>query len=310
MTDEQRDEQQVKRRRQRSTHRDGQTDEERHRVLDQDQARLQAEIEALLLSVEDAMAMDAECAIPIQTPARIAEIQAEFASRVARGGTFMKTCCVCDLNVPSTDMVVVKIDGLPLAAMKERLVFPHVDVGGGAPVLPEELCNFYNCEDVDVELACMPLSRRGLKRVADASPDCNLCLKCKQSLTDDRVRGPPEDAIANGHFMGLLPARFVDSTPAEIAMCSRAQIGMRVNTIYGGNGHQVWAASFKAISLMHAGLEIARLHFCGKPGSARHAFARQCARTGYFQHGNRRACDSGATQSNQAQEPGPCVTPE
>ncbi|GMF45960.1 unnamed protein product [Phytophthora fragariaefolia] len=88
--------------------------------------------------------------------------------------------------------------------------------------LPPGLQSCYDASDLNVALGGLLLSRAGVVG-NEGEVKLKICIPCQTSLLDKKRVNPPKFAIANGLWVGRLPAIFEDSTFTENAMLNLSQ---------------------------------------------------------------------------------------
>ncbi|GMF32027.1 unnamed protein product [Phytophthora fragariaefolia] len=99
--------------------------------------------------------------------------------------------------------------------------------------LPPGLQSCYDASDLNVSLGGMFLSHAGVVG-NEGEVKLKICIPCQTSLLDKKRVNPPKFAIANGLWMGRLPAIFEDSTLTENAMLNLSQPMHYISVVRGG----------------------------------------------------------------------------
>ncbi|ETL80793.1 hypothetical protein L917_18740 [Phytophthora nicotianae] len=126
-------------------------------------------------------------------------------------------CCVCDCWHSSQDMEERLVATSPtiIGAMKKRLRRPEG--------LPPKLYQYYDVSHKVPALTGTLLSAKGVIGDHHDGFKLQLCKACYQSLTNKHLHQAPKFTIANGLYIGCLPAAFGDTTPTEHAILNLAQ---------------------------------------------------------------------------------------
>ncbi|POM81938.1 Hypothetical protein PHPALM_34 [Phytophthora palmivora] len=138
-----------------------------------------------------------------------------------------RVCSVCDCfhRIDRMKFMRVHENSNLLRVMKVRL--------RSQPNLPPGLQNCYDASDLNGALGGILLSRAGIIEF-EGKVKLQICIPCKTSLLDKKRAHPPKFAIANGLWMGRVPAIFEDSTFTENAMLKLSQPMHYISVVRGG----------------------------------------------------------------------------
>ena len=118
-----------------------------------------------------------------------------------------------------------------LEKMRTKLKFPDD--------LHELLRQNYDVSSFSNVLEGIMLSKRGISVNEDNEIVLSSCTRCLDSLKSRNTTNPPKFAIANGSWIGELPARFHDTTKTEHSLMNLAQANPFMMTVIGGHNRKL-----------------------------------------------------------------------